>query len=333
MIYRGAGPMGPYQPPPVQMVTPTLDTSLDVAPRPSWGTNSEAELPQTVLGVGQPSLDGLARPGPTILNPCLWIPTTDPTRFGARKRLSAVTWHPQKSHKRILKRRKYSTQNRARPDSSRASSYANPNLWGKPLTAQNFTLPRVSRHCHWISYRTTSKLIFSLSSFSLSSADFFGFFFHAIPEEHGNVLTLPELHELVADVWLTRHDAELEKERTARRKGRPKSTNERKLEEVKLREAEEYRTGIGEKRLFLLFGATTVADVTLESEVPDLTHPENVALYRTWDQREVAFIQLLRFIRISSTKLDTAIVSKPGRHPSLATQQIVSIPMDVEAVT
>lgn len=100
-----------------------------------------------------------------------------------------------------------------------------------------------------------------------------------------------------------------------------------------MREAEEYRTGIGEKRLFLLFGATTVADVTLESEVPDLTHPENVALYRTWDQREVAFIQLLRFIRISSTKLDTAIVSKPGKHPSLATQQIVSIPMDVEAVT
>jgi translation machinery-associated protein 16 len=146
---------------------------------------------------------------------------------------------------------------------------------------------------------------------------------------------LPELHELVADVWLTRHDAELEEERAARRKGRPNSTNERKLEEVKLREAEEYRTGIGENRLFflLLFGATTVAYVTLESEVPDLTHPENVALYRTWDQREVAFAQLLRFIRISSTKPDKAIVSKPGKHPSLATQQIVSIPMDVEAVT
>ena len=46
--------MGPYQPPPVQMVTPKLDTSLDVAPRPSLETNSEAELPQTVLDVGQP---------------------------------------------------------------------------------------------------------------------------------------------------------------------------------------------------------------------------------------------------------------------------------------
>jgi len=89
--------------------------------------------------------------------------------------------------------------------------------------------------------------------FSSSAADFFGFFFHAIPEERGSVLTLPELHELVSDVWLTRHDAELEEERAARRKGRPKSTKERKLEEVKLREAEEYRTGMGEQPVFLVF--------------------------------------------------------------------------------
>src|SRR6267154_2429494 len=68
-----------------------------------------------------------------------------------------------------------------------------------------------------------------------------------------------------------------------------------------------------------------------QSEVPDLTHPENVALYRTWDQREVAFIQLLRFIRISNSKPDTAIVSRPGKHPSLVPQQDVSTPMDVEA--
>jgi hypothetical protein len=68
-----------------------------------------------------------------------------------------------------------------------------------------------------------------------------------------------------------------------------------------------------------------------QSEVPDLTHPDNVALYRTWDQREVAFIQLLRFIRISSSNPDTAIVSRPGKHPSLVPQQDVSTPMDVEA--
>jgi translation machinery-associated protein 16 len=67
------------------------------------------------------------------------------------------------------------------------------------------------------------------------------------------VLTLPELHELVSDVWLTRHDAELEEERAARRKGRPKSTKEQKLEEVKLREEEEYRTGMGEHPLPFFF--------------------------------------------------------------------------------
>lgn len=81
------------------------------------------------------------------------------------------------------------------------------------------------------------------------------------------MLTLPELHELVSDVWLTRHDAELEEERVARRKGRPKSTKERKLEEVKLREAEEYRTGMGEpaclfRFLFRFFFSLVV--VTLE---------------------------------------------------------------------
>lgn len=60
------------------------------------------------------------------------------------------------------------------------------------------------------------------------------------------MLTLSELHELVSGVWLTRHDVELEEERATRRKGRPKGTREQKLEEVKLREAEEYRTGMGE---------------------------------------------------------------------------------------
>jgi translation machinery-associated protein 16 len=178
------------------------------------------------------------------------------------------------------------------------------------------------------------------------TADFYGFFFHAIPEESGiGVLTLHEVHELVSDVWLTRHDEELEEERAARRKGRPKSTKEQKLEEVKLREAEEYRTGMGEcfpsfpplvgsslsEIDYSFFLPSRRCDSQNQSEVPDLTHPENVALYRTWDQREVAFIQLLRFIRISSSNPDTAIVSRPGKHPSLVPQQDVSTPMDVEA--
>ena len=71
-----------------------------------------------------------------------------------------------------------------------------------------------------------------------------GFFYHALPPV--GVLTLEDLHAVVRDVWLTRHDEELEQERAARRKGRSKSTKEAKLEEIKLRETEEYRSGIGE---------------------------------------------------------------------------------------
>lgn len=65
-----------------------------------------------------------------------------------------------------------------------------------------------------------------------------------MPEE--GVLTLEELHHIVGNVWLTRFNEELEEEKAARRKGRPKSSREVYLEDLKLREAEEYRTGMGE---------------------------------------------------------------------------------------
>ncbi|KAF9077911.1 hypothetical protein BDP27DRAFT_1310400 [Rhodocollybia butyracea] len=126
-------------------------------------------------------------------------------------------------------------------------------------------------------------------------ADFYGFFYHALPSE-GEALTLEELHTIVSDVWLKRHDEEMESERASRRKGRPKSVKESKLEEMKLRESEEYRTGF---------------------ETIDLTHPQTVALFRQWDQKEVAFIDLLRFIRISSTSPTTFVVSRPGKHVSI----------------
>jgi hypothetical protein len=77
-----------------------------------------------------------------------------------------------------------------------------------------------------------------------STADIYGFFFHAVSDEEVAV-TLEELHSLVRDIWLTRHDSDLEAERLARRKGRPKSVKESQLEEIKLRETEEYRTGLG----------------------------------------------------------------------------------------
>jgi len=51
--------------------------------------------------------------------------------------------------------------------------------------------------------------------------------------------------------------------------------------------------------------------------VLDLTHSTNAELLRKWDQKEVAYVQMLRFIRVSSTNPAVAIVSKPGNHPSL----------------
>ncbi|KAF4569775.1 hypothetical protein EYR40_008755 [Pleurotus pulmonarius] len=127
-----------------------------------------------------------------------------------------------------------------------------------------------------------------------SQLDVFNFFYHAIPES--GVLSLEDMHTIIKDVWLPRFDEELEAERAARRKGRPKSTKEMKLEEIKLREEENYRAGI---------------------EVPDLTDESTVEIFRRWDQKEVAFIQLLRFIRISSADTTVAIVSRPGKHASI----------------
>ena len=52
-------------------------------------------------------------------------------------------------------------------------------------------------------------------------------------------------------------------------------------------------------------------------EVPDLTHPETVALFRQWDLVELAFVQLLRFIRIFRDEPDQVVVSRPGNHHSI----------------
>ncbi|OSD05525.1 hypothetical protein PYCCODRAFT_1443362 [Trametes coccinea BRFM310] len=132
-----------------------------------------------------------------------------------------------------------------------------------------------------------------------TQVNIYSFFYHALPPESGE-LSLEELHYIVKDVWLARHDQELEEEKAARRKGRPKSMREMKLEEQKLRELELYRTGM---------------------EVLDLTHPTNVELFRKWDQKEAAYIQQLRFIRISSSAPETVVVSRIGQHPLLKREE------------
>lgn len=67
-------------------------------------------------------------------------------------------------------------------------------------------------------------------------------------------------------------------------------------------------------------------------EIIDLTHGPTVEIFRRWDQKELAFIQLLRFIRISSGEPEIAVLSKPGKHFSILESTTVSEggdPMDV----
>lgn len=65
------------------------------------------------------------------------------------------------------------------------------------------------------------------------------------------------------------------------------------------------------------------------AEVIDLTHEDNVALFRKWDQKEVAYIDLLRFIRIFSGEPDRFVVSRPGKHVTLISSNKDEV-MDVE---
>lgn len=74
--------------------------------------------------------------------------------------------------------------------------------------------------------------------------DKFVFFYHAIPPE-AEAISLEELHIIVRDIWLKRHDEDLAQEKAVRRKGRPKTSKQMHLEEVILQEEEEYRTGFG----------------------------------------------------------------------------------------
>ena len=68
-------------------------------------------------------------------------------------------------------------------------------------------------------------------------------FYSALPSE--GELSLNERHLIGWDIWLPRHDEDLKQERAKRRKGRPKSIKEVQIEEPKVWEAEEYKTGLG----------------------------------------------------------------------------------------
>lgn len=74
--------------------------------------------------------------------------------------------------------------------------------------------------------------------------DIYVFFYHAMPPDCA-AMSLDELHAVIRDVWLTRHDVELNEEVKNRRKGNPKSAKQSRLENMKAVESEVYRTGIG----------------------------------------------------------------------------------------
>jgi translation machinery-associated protein 16 len=96
-----------------------------------------------------------------------------------------------------------------------------------------------------------------------SLLDLYAFFHAALPPapepnadvdagaEPKEALTLPELH-IIAQAWIARHEGALAEEQAARRKGRPKSTKEMRIEELRVREQETYRTGMG-ACLFIFF--------------------------------------------------------------------------------
>ncbi|KAJ7115890.1 hypothetical protein C8R44DRAFT_793578 [Mycena epipterygia] len=126
-----------------------------------------------------------------------------------------------------------------------------------------------------------------------SMLELYAFFHSALPPApavapESDALTLPQLHT-IAQAWLARHETALAAEQAARRKGRPKSLLEVRIEERRLREQETYRTGM---------------------EIPDLTDPTTLARFRKWDVTSIGYAHLLRFVRISSELPDVIVFSR-----------------------
>ena len=68
----------------------------------------------------------------------------------------------------------------------------------------------------------------------------------------------------------------------------------------------------------------------MPAEVLDLTHPINVKLFRSWDQKEASYVEQLRFIRVTSDKPDVYTLSRPGQHPFLKAASVTKVAEDTE---
>ncbi|KAF7370667.1 hypothetical protein MSAN_00699700 [Mycena sanguinolenta] len=110
-------------------------------------------------------------------------------------------------------------------------------------------------------------------------------------ERAEEALTLPALHAM-AQAWVARNDGALAEEQAARRKGRPKSAKEMRIEELRLREQDIYRTGM---------------------EIPDLTDPATLARFRKWDVKSLGYAHLLRPLRASRVRCRTCSCSRARR--------------------
>ncbi|KAF8758006.1 Translation machinery-associated protein 16 [Rhizoctonia solani] len=106
-------------------------------------------------------------------------------------------------------------------------------------------------------------------------------------------LSLPEIHDIIQSVWLTRHDGALQAEQSSRRPGRPPSARELALLEMKRQDEEVYRTGL---------------------TIPDLTDPETITLFRAWEDKshDPAYLHLLRSIRVSRENPETVVLEHVG---------------------
>ncbi|KAJ7224335.1 hypothetical protein GGX14DRAFT_649715 [Mycena pura] len=120
-----------------------------------------------------------------------------------------------------------------------------------------------------------------------SRLDFYAFI-HARISPDTTALTLPELHAIL-QAWVGRNDTALAAEQAARRQGRPKSPREMRIEELRLREQETYRTGM---------------------ELPDLRDAVTLERFRKWDVTSLGYAHLLRFVRICSARPDDAVLSR-----------------------
>ena len=87
---------------------------------------------------------------------------------------------------------------------------------------------------------------------------------------------------------------------------------------MKVREAEEYKTGFGSSHILVNLSELQLTSFSFPIlEVPDLVHGINIEVFWGWDQKQGGYLQMLWHIRISSTDPEKVIVLRPGQHPRL----------------